>query len=63
MVFQGNATRLIMRFSISEHITPVLRYLHWFPVKVRVDYKVLLHTYKAFNNHVPPYISEILMGI
>ena len=26
----------------DEHITPVLHYLYWFPVEVRVDYKVLL---------------------
>ena len=57
---QNYAARLIMRFGKSEHITPVLRYLHWLPVDARVDYKVLLYTYKAYNNHAPPYINEMI---
>ena len=52
------AVRLILRFSKSEHITPVLYYLHWLPVELRVDYKMLLYTYKALHDHAPPYICD-----
>ena len=32
-----------MCFDKSEHIIYVLRYLHWLPVELWVDYKVNLH--------------------
>src|SRR4029434_184631 len=32
-----------------EHISPVLASLHWLPVKSRIDFKVLLLTYKALR--------------
>ena len=57
---QNYAARLILRFGRSEHITPVLYYLHWLPVELRVDYKMLLYTYKAFYDHAPPYICDMI---
>ena len=41
------------------HITPVLRSLHWLPVKYRIDFKVSLLTFKALYGLTPPYISEL----
>ena len=51
--------------SISEtdcydHITPVLRNLHWRPVQTRITYKTLPLAYKALNGMAPVYISQIL---
>ena len=57
---QNYAARLILRFGRSEHITPVLYYLHWLSVELRVDYKMLLYTYKAFYEHAPPYICDMI---
>ena len=34
--------------------------LHWLPIKARIEYKVLLTTYKALNNIAPTYISSLL---
>ena len=48
---QDYAARLILRFSKSEHITPVLYYIHWLPVELRVDYNIVLYTYKAPHDH------------
>ena len=45
------AARLILRFRKSEYITPVLYCLHWLPVELRDDYKMLLYTYKALTDH------------
>ncbi|KAI4905236.1 hypothetical protein NFI96_030554 [Prochilodus magdalenae] len=39
---------------------PVLKELHWLPVSVRTDFKVLLLVYKALNNLEPAYITEPL---
>ena len=44
----------------SEHITPVLRTLHWLPVRQRITYKILLLTYKTLNGMAPKYIADLL---
>ena len=42
---QNNAARLITRTSRHDHITPVLRGLHWLPVASRIHFKVLVLAY------------------
>ena len=39
------AARMLTSNQKVDHITPVLASLHWVPVKVRADFKVLLLTY------------------
>ena len=34
--------------------------LHWLPVNQRINYKILLLTYKALNGQAPSYITELL---
>ncbi len=45
-LIQNAAARILTRTRKSEHITPVLRSLHWLPVTFRIDFKVLLLVYK-----------------
>ncbi len=45
-LIQNAAARILTRTRKSEHITPVLRSLHWLPVTFRIYYKVLLIVYK-----------------
>ena len=42
---QNAAARLVARIGTRDHITPVLRSLHWLPIKLRIQYKlcVLMH--------------------
>ena len=47
-------------FEITRPIKPVLKQLHWLPVSQRIDYKILLLTYKALNGQAPGYITELL---
>ena len=35
-------------------------YLHWLPVELHVDYRMLIYTYNALYHHAPPYICEIV---
>ena len=37
---QNCAARLVMRKSKREHVTPLLKELHWLPVKFRIQYKI-----------------------
>ena len=57
---QNHAARVITLRRKYDHITPVLVDLHWLPVKYRIDYKVLLFTYKAYHGLAPDYISELV---
>ena len=36
----------------SDHITPVLKSLHWLPVEARINFKILLITYKILNGQI-----------
>ena len=43
-----------------DHITPILRDLHWFPVNFRVQIKLLLQVYKALHGLASSYLSSKL---
>ena len=51
---------MISGTSRFEHISPVLMDLHWLPVKKRVDFKLLVITYKALHGLAPAYISNLI---
>lgn len=57
---QNTAARITTRTKRREHITPVLKTLHWLPVAQRIEYKILVHTYKAINIIAPQYIRELI---
>ena len=57
---QNAAARIITRTKKYDHIKPVLKQLHWLPVNQRINYKILLLTYKALNGQAPSYITELL---
>jgi hypothetical protein len=57
---QNTAARMVSLKRKHDHITPVLRQLHWLPVRKRVMFKVLLLTYKALHGLAPNYISDLI---
>ena len=57
---QNAAARLVAGAKKQEHITPVSQTLHWLPIRARIDFRILLITYKALNNQAPIYISELI---
>ncbi len=57
---QNAAARVLTRTRKYGHISPVLLTLHWLPIKHRIDFKILLITYKALNGLAPQYLSELL---
>jgi len=46
---QNAAARLVTGTRRRDHITPVLRQLHWFPVRQRVNFKLAVLVFKAYN--------------
>ena len=57
---QNTAARIITKTSRYNHITPILKELHWLPVTKRVDFKILVHTYKSLNEISPIYLKDLL---
>ena len=48
-LIQNNAARLVKRSHKSEHVTPLMKELHWLPVKQRIQYKVNLVTLRVWR--------------
>ena len=59
---QNIAARVVTltRCSPENHITPVLKSLHWLPIKIRIDFKILLLTYKCVNSIAPKYLCNLV---
>ena len=57
---QNSAARLVTKSRKFDHITPILRNLHWLPVRKRITYKILLITYKVLNGMAPEYLTDLL---
>ena len=60
---QNSAARLITRNKKFDHITPVMKELHWLPINQRIVYKILLITYKALKGLAPSYICDMLQPL
>ena len=48
-LIQNSASRLWTKTRKQEHITPVLTALHWLPVSIRIDFKIILLVWEALN--------------
>ena len=57
---QNSAARLVTKSKLREHITPVLKKLHWLPVDHRKIFKVLLITFKIICGCAPSYLKDLL---
>jgi hypothetical protein len=56
---QNYAARLLTRTKRNEHITPVLRRLHWLPVRQRMDFKILTFIHGALHHDGPSYLKDM----
>ena len=58
---QNSAARLISNSRRTEHITPILKDLHWLPVEKRIIFKILLFTYRSVVHCTAPvYLSNLI---
>lgn len=58
---QNAAARVLTGTKKHEHITPILRSLHWLPVTQRIRFKVLTLVHKALYDPCSPiYIRDLL---
>ena len=57
---QNQAARMLKRIPRRNHITPVLRELHWLRIHDRIIFKILLLSHKAVNNTAPEYLCDLI---
>ena len=58
---QNSAARLLTNTLKFQHITPILHRLHWLPVLYRINFKIILLTYKAIQGLAPRYLQELVI--
>ena len=56
---QNAAARLIKGLRKNDHITPVLKDMHWLPIEQRI-LKILVLTFKFIHGQSPQYLIELL---
>ena len=54
------AARLVFSARRSEHITPLLRELHWLRVPERIKFRLCVLTYRCLHGTAPAYLAENL---
>ena len=57
---QNIAARILTKTKKYDHISPVLRRLHWLPVEKRIVYKLMLFTFYVINDMAPQYIRDLI---
>ena len=55
---QNAAARLITGVRRCEHIMPVLRQLHWLPVRRLVEFKISTLVYHSLAGTAPVYLAD-----
>jgi len=57
---KNTCARVISLTHRIAHIRPILKALHCLPVKERIEFNVLVHTYSALQGSSPLYITDML---
>ena len=57
------AARLVVDAGRRQHITPILRDLHWLPVKKRILYKIGILAFRCVGKTGPAYLVEMFVRV
>jgi len=57
---QNNLARVVCERGGRTDAAPLLRSLHWLPVKHRIIYKTAVLTHKVLMTSTPPYLHDML---
>ena len=60
---QNSAARIVTQERLRDHdsMSRALMELHWLPVDKRIEYKLLLYTYKALHGLTPGYLCKLVV--
>ena len=57
---QNTAATVVTQTKRSDHITLILRELHWLPVEMCINYKILSLVYSCMNGTAPDYFRKLI---
>ena len=57
---QNACARLIFKEQKFCHVTTLIYVLHWLPIRYRIEFKILLITFKILNFLVSSYLSSLI---
>ena len=57
---KNNAARLVLGRWGRDHAKPLLRSLHWLPVRAWIEYKISTLCYRSRDSSAPAYFSDLL---
>ena len=57
---QNNAAHLVLGRRGRDHAKPLLKSLHWLPVRARIEYKISTLCYRSRDSSAPAYLSDLL---
>ena len=57
---QNSAARLVVKAKRCDHISPILRTLHWLPIQERIHHKMLSICHVSLTADGPVYLSDFL---
>ena len=59
----NSAARLVYSARRSEHMSPLLRELHWLRVPERIDFRLAVLVYRCMNGTAPRYLGSELQRV
>ena len=59
-LLQNSLARAVTRTPRTEHITPVLKSLHWLKIEARIHYKIISLTYDYLKTSQPKYLRKLI---
>ena len=59
--FQNSCARLIYRKRKYDHVSGILRELHWLPSEARTYFKILCYVYKCIHDLAPSYLADLIV--
>ena len=60
LMSQNSAAKLIFCAKKRDHVTPLLKSLHWLPKSSRITYKICVVCHGFFSGSSPSYLYDIL---
>jgi hypothetical protein len=54
------AARLVFSARTSDHVTPLLRELHWLRIPERIQFRLCVLAYRCLNGMAPSYLADSL---
>ena len=57
---QNHAAKIIFRKKKYDHVSPLLKSLHWLQIQERIDYKIAVLVFKCLSDQAPLYLSDLV---